>query len=382
MHILVAPNAFKHSLSAAEAAKSIAEGLLKSRLQCTLTLFPVGDGGDGTGRLLVSSAVGGSVEKVVIHDPLGRNIEASFGLIDEGLTAVIELADAAGLRLLQVGELDPLHASTFGVGELILAAVEKKVTKILLCIGGSCTTDGGSGLLRALGVRFLDVFGNDLQGEPESLLRLDSIDCSSLDSRVAAISLVILCDVNSSLLGPRGTAAVFGPQKGATGSDVILLESCLKQFRDVVFRQWGADMAAVHYGGAAGGVSAGLSAVLGAQLVSGIDYFLDSMYFDQALEQADLLITAEGSIDLQTLEGKAPFGVARRARRKRIPVLGLTGSVPMGWEEEIYSFFDVILPINHAPVSKTEALGETAANLTRTARTLGNLLSLHVGSFV
>ncbi len=374
MHIVIAPNAFKNALSASDAAKYIFEGLKQSNLKFTSTIFPIADGGDGTGALLIDKS-NASLIDAIVQDPLGRKINASFGLTEDGV-AIIELADASGLRLLKPAELDPLHASTFGTGELIKVALDKKARRILFCIGGSATIDGGTGILQALGIRFLDIHGSELDKMPESLVQLDSIDLSQLYMRIKNTELIILCDVENILLGDKGAAAVFGPQKGATKNDVEKLEASLSKLKDVAFDSIGKDMSTIRHGGAAGGVAAGLAAFLDAQLVSGADYFLDYTNFDNALKNADLLITGEGSIDEQTLEGKAPFAVAKRAKEKGISVIGLGGKVSHLVNDKMKYYFDKLIGINNEPFEIESALKNTADNLTRCAKELGYALAL------
>lgn len=375
MHILIAPNAFKNSLGAAEAAEAISKGFAQCRLKHTSECFPIGDGGDGTADLLIKK-FNGVINEAEVQDPLGRKITASFGLIDDGQTAVIELANASGIKLLQRHELNPLQASTFGTGELIKHALDKNVKKIILCIGGSATVDGGTGILGALGIQFKNINGDIINPVPEYLSSLDFIDLSALDKRILNIELVILCDVENVLLGENGSAKIFGPQKGATTEDVLKLELALKQMRSIVFKQTGKDMALLKHGGAAGGVAAGLSALINAKPVNGIAYFLDITGFNNSLQNADILITGEGSIDTQTLEGKGPFGVAYRAKEKGIPVIGLAGKIPLERNEKLDQYFDVLLPINNDAATPDEAYKNTYANLMRTANELGNILAL------
>ncbi|MFI5131306.1 MAG: glycerate kinase, partial [Chitinophagales bacterium] len=321
MHILIAPNAFKNSLDAGDVAAAINEGLKQSNLTCTTTPFPVGDGGDGTGALIIQH-LNGTVIKVKVQDPFGRKISSSFGLIDNGNTAVIEMANASGLRLLKPNELDPLHASSFGTGELIKQALDKNVDKIIICVGGSATVDGGSGILQALGFIFLDKHKKELNKLPGKLMEADAIDFSTIDPRIANCKLIILCDVENKLLGKEGAAAIFGPQKGASPADVEKLEASLSNLKEVILKLTGKDISTIKHGGAAGGVAAALSALLNAQLVNGIDYFLSLTGFETVLENTDLVITGEGSIDEQTLQGKGPFGVAKKAKDKKLPVIG------------------------------------------------------------
>jgi glycerate 2-kinase len=375
MHILIAPNAFKNSLDAAAVASALQEGLQQSKLTCTCECFPVADGGDGTADLLIKKLNGVLIDATV-HDPLGRKMNTNFGLIDKGKTAVIEMANASGLRLLKKEELDPLHASSFGTGELIKLALDKNVQRIIIAIGGSATVDGGSGILKALGIRFLDTAGNDLDGMPESLVDLVTIDSSELDVRILHCELIVLCDVENILLGEKGAAAVFGPQKGATKEDVQQLEKALTGLRNVILKQTGKDIATIKHGGAAGGVAAGIAGLLNAKLVKGIDYFIELTGLEKHLQKADLIITGEGSIDEQTLEGKAPFGVAQRAKEKKIPVIAVAGNVPLTTSTALQKYFDVLLSINNEPVPVNTAIENTAANLKRTGKMIGDMLAI------
>jgi glycerate kinase len=379
MQILIAPNAFKNSLAAADVALAIREGFEQSKLQCKLYCFPVGDGGDGTGELILHHGNGLNISAEV-HDPLGRKISSSFGLIDKGKTAVIEMSNASGLRLVNTSELNPLRASSYGTGELIEHALDRDVNKTIMCIGGSATVDGAVGMLQALGFRFLNINRKELNNVPESLVELNSIDFSKRDKRINDCRIIVLCDVANFLLGPEGAAAVFGPQKGAAPGEVKKLEDSLKRLRDIVFQETGRDMSVMKHGGAAGGVAAGLAALLEAELVNGIEYFLLLTDFDKALEKTDLVITGEGSIDLQTLQGKGPFGVAKKAKEKEIPVIGLAGKVPIGTVEALEQYFDVLLSINKEPVDLAAALSQTYQNLKTTAKDIGDLLAQH-GSF-
>lgn len=281
MHILIAPNAFKNSLDAIQVAKAIEQGLKQSRLNCTTECFPIADGGDGTGSLIIERCKGVIVTQQV-HDPLGRKIDSRFGLIDNGKTAVIEMADASGLRLLKKEELNPMQTSSYGAGELINAALDKGAEKIIIGMGGSATVDGGCGILKALGIDFLDKDGKRLKAIPDELLKMVKIDDSGLDRRIYDTEIIILCDVNNKLLGPEGAAAVFGPQKGASPTDVKLLDSFLSIFATVSKAKLGTDMTAIKRGGAAGGATAGLHTWLNAKLVNGIEYFLLLTRFDQA----------------------------------------------------------------------------------------------------
>jgi glycerate kinase len=359
---LIAPNAFKHALSARPAAEAVARGIRRADPKAVCNIFPVGDGGDGTGALIVQHLEGRLVHTKA-EDPLGRLREAEYGLVDDGRTAVVELASASGLRLLTEAERDPSIASTFGTGMLMRDALDRGVGKVLLCVGGSATVDGGMGILRALGLRFEDAEGCELV-RPSQLRLLDRLDVSGMRERMPAVAFEVLCDVRNPLLGPRGAASVFGPQKGADPEMVSLLEKGLRRFSEVLARDFGVDVADADFGGAAGGAAAGMLAVLGARLVSGIDSFLDLTGFDRALEGADVVVTGEGSLDAQTLEGKAPMGVAKRAGRAGRKVVGLAGRIT----EEVRQSsapFDMLLEINEGGGTLEQMLRDTAVNLER-----------------
>ena len=378
MHILIAPNAFKHSLNASDAALAIQKGLVESELNCTSECFPIGDGGDGTVELLITLC-GGSWIDTLVHDALGRPISARFGLIDNGETAVIEMANASGIRLIRPEELKPLKANSVGTGEQIKIALDQRVKRIIIGMGGSATVDGGCGMLKALGVRFLDADGNELSKLPGDLSDLASIDYFGLDKRFLDCEVIVLCDVDNPLIGAEGAARIFGPQKGATIADVRSLEEALGKFAAVVLETTGKHISAIKHGGTAGGAAAGLYAFLNAKLVNGIDYFLTLTNFSSALDAADLVITGEGSIDEQTLKGKGPFGVASLAKKTNLPVVCFAGKVPLETKLELDKYFDVLMPISHDALDLESALKYTEENLIRTSKTLGNLVALSNG---
>jgi glycerate kinase len=375
MNILIAPNAFKNSLDAQSVAEAIALGLQQSKLDCQCQLFPVADGGDGTGSLIIKH-LNGTLINTPVHNALGRQITAAFGLIDGGRTAVIEMADASGIRLLKTTELNPMLANTFGTGQLIKAALDKGVTKIIIGMGGSATVDGGMGILHALGIEFLDGGGKTLKPIPAELINIDTINTSNLDTRIPGCEIIILCDVDNKLLGPEGAAAVFGPQKGATATNVIQLDAMLARFAAITLQQTGRDMTTIKHSGAAGGAAAGLYAFLNARLVSGANHFLELTDFNSMLQNTDVVITGEGSIDEQTLQGKAPAAVAAAAKKKGIKVIGVAGKVPDGRSKALNQFFDQIVSINSAPVDLATALKNTRNNLIITAQKIGDQLAL------
>ena len=376
MHILIAPNAFKHAIDARGAAMAIERGLLSSKLSCTCECFPVGDGGNGTGKLIVER-IGGQLKATQVKDPLGRLMPATFGIA--GQVAVVELAEASGLHLLEPNELNPLLANSYGTGQLITAALDSGATDILLCVGGSATVDGGSGILTALGVRFLDEMGSEITELPLGLERLHTIDCSQMDRRLRNCRLMVLCDVSNPLIGSDGAAVTFGPQKGATPAEVGRLASILERFATTIAEVTGHSIARMVSGGAAGGVAAGLAGLLNAELVSGIDYFLQLTHFEMALAKSNLVITGEGSIDLQTIGGKAPLGVAKLAKKVGCPVVALAGSVPVEQEPALENYFDIVLAIGNGPTTLVEALLTTASDLERVGRQIGNFVAVATG---
>jgi glycerate 2-kinase len=316
-HVVVAPDKFKGSLTAAEVGAAVRTGLLAGQPALDVRVLPVADGGDGT----LDAAVGAGFERVAVtvSGPVGATTEAAIAVRD--VVAVVELALASGLVLLPVDRLEPLAASSFGTGQLIAAALERGCTRIVLGVGGSACTDGGAGMLQALGARFLDADGRDLPRGGGPLLDLATVDLAALDPRLAGVEFVLASDVDNPLLGPRGAAYVYGPQKGASPQDVELLDAGLARLAAAV------DPAAadVPGAGAAGGVGYAALAVLHATPRPGIDVVLDLVAFDAALAGARLVITGEGRLDEQTLNGKAPAGVAVAARTAGVPVVAVSG---------------------------------------------------------
>lgn len=374
MKAVIAPNAFKNSLPADEAAVAIRQGLLQGGYKGDCICHPVGDGGDGTGSLL-NDYLGAATVAVIVADPLGRSIAASFGWIAATRTAVIELAAASGLRLLDPKDYDPLRATTAGCGQLIKAALDKGATEILFCIGGSATVDGGTGLLKALGAVFLDGEGQPLQCLPADLIMLRSIDRSDLDQRLYTTRITILCDVKNQLLGPQGAAAVFGPQKGAGPDEVILLEKGLGQLQRVTEQLTGIAINGWPHSGAAGGVAALLAAFCNTEPVNGIDYFLEKTGFAAALTNASTVITGEGAIDHQTLEGKAPYGVAKLAKQYGVPVIGVAGTIPEKEDAALNEYFDWLFSINEQPLPLEAAIRLTRTNLEKAGRKIAMVLN-------
>lgn len=323
-HVLIAPDKFKGSATAAEVAERVAAGLRRAAPDVPLTVLPVADGGDGTVDAAV--AAGFDRREVGVAGPLGDPVAASFAL--RGGTAVVEMAQASGLGRLPGGRLAPLAAGTRGTGDLVRAALDAGATTIVLGVGGSASTDGGSGMLAALGARFLDADGRELPDGGGALRELAAADLAGLDPRLADTRVILASDVDNPLLGPRGAAAVYGPQKGADPADVQRLEAGLARLADALEAALGADAAravGAPGAGAAGGIGYGALAALRARRESGIEILLDVLGFDKALTGARLVVTGEGALDEQTLHGKAPAGVAHAARGRSIPVVAVCG---------------------------------------------------------
>ena len=356
--IVIAPQEFKGSLTAIEIARAIEAGVLRAIPHAETVLAPVADGGDGTLQALVDSS-GGRIESTAVTGPLGEEIVAEWGALGDGETAVIEMARSSGLALVDLDDRDPRTASTRGVGELIVAALDAAQSKFIIGIGGSATNDGGAGMMQALGASLLDGTGCELEPGGAALARLDRIDVSNVDPRVRSASVVVACDVNNPLCGPTGASAVFGPQKGATPEIVAELDAALSHFADIVERDLGADVRDRAGAGAAGGLGAGLMAILNAELRAGVDIVLDAVGLEERLDGADLVITGEGQIDASTVFNKAPVGVARLARQRGIPVFGLAGSLGQGYEEVHNLGIDAVFTLVDRPMTLDEALEDT-----------------------
>jgi len=374
MKILVAPNALKGSVSAVEAAERISQGLRKSGLDAVLDLMPIADGGDDTMDVLVAS--GGEVREVEVLDPLGRPIRSQFALLADGRTAVVEMARASGLRLLEPAERNPLITTTYGTGQLIAAAIRAGANRLIVGIGGSATNDGGVGCALALGLRIEDSEGRSVPGVGGALKRVHRIAADEMMPALNDVEIWVACDVDNPLLGPRGASAVFGPQKGATPEQVQELEANLAHFYGLVARTLGTDVRERPGAGAAGGLGAGLMTFLNGQPRSGVDLVLEYLDLPTRLEGVDLVITAEGRMDSQTLGGKGPIGVARRALEHGIPTIALVGSVGDGEEELNEAGVRAIFPIVPGPMDLQEAMKAGPELLEKAATRVGRVLCL------
>lgn len=324
--IIIASDSFKGSLSSAEVAAAVAEGVRDVYPECKVVCLEAGDGGEGTSGALMR-ALGGSAVRCEAHDPLMRPILAEYGISADGRTAIIDMAAASGLTLLLTEERNPLLTTTFGTGEMIADALRSGCRRIIVGLGGSATNDGGTGMLAALGIRFLDARGETLPGTGESLEKIVSADCSGAPPGLADAEFIAACDVESPLCGPRGAAYVYAPQKGADAAATEALDRGLRNFGEIAETAYGHGILEAEGAGAAGGAGAGMMAYLHARLVPGAELLLDALDFDRLVADADLVITGEGRMDEQTLMGKLPLRVLRRAAAHGVPVIALAGSV-------------------------------------------------------
>ncbi len=334
MQILLCPDSFKGAFTAAQAAAAFARGVRQAYPQARTIELPLADGGEGTLEVLLEAA-GGKLVPALAADPLGRPVEAAFALLGEGSEALVEMARASGLHLLMEQERDPWSASTRGTGMLIAAALERGARALALTLGGSATVEGGTGMARALGFRFYDSQGQELTVEGGRLLaRIARIDAEQVDPRLAGLPVRALCDVNNPLLGERGAARVFGPQKGAGPELVEHLEEGLANLARRCEEDLGRNITELPGGGAAGGLGAGVAAFLGGKLVPGIDYVLEQARFESKLDGCALAITGEGAFDSQSLGGKVVSGVWARARRQGVPLAVVCGRAAVSVEPE------------------------------------------------
>jgi len=376
MRIVIAPQSLKGSLTAAEAGQAIAQGVQAVYPEAEVAIVPVADGGEGTVQALVD-ATGGEMVRQTVTGPLGEPVTAFFGLLGDGQTAVIEMASAAGLPLVPPERRDPRITTTYGVGELILAALERGSRRLIIGIGGSATNDGGAGMAQALGARLLTSEGTPIAGGGAALATLAQISTDTLDPRLRECAVEVACDVNNPLCGPTGASAVYGPQKGATPEMILQLDAALAHYAGIIERDLGLSVAAIPGAGAAGGLGAGLLAFLHAALRPGAQIVLEAVQLEQQLGATDLVITAEGQLDAQTAYGKSVGAVAALAKRYSIPVLAVAGGLGDGYEGIYALGIDAIAVLPSRPMALTYAM-EHAAELMRDT-TERALRTLHLG---
>lgn len=372
--IILAFDSFKGSAGSLEIAGAARKGILKECPHCNIVSFPIADGGEGTTEAICT---GLEVNQVtcIAHDPLMNPIEVTYGITRDGTTAILEMASASGLPLVPDALRNPMNTSTYGTGEIIRDALQKGCRRFILGIGGSATNDAGIGMLSALGIRFLDESGNTLKPIGSNLIRIVTIDDSSLHPALQETTFTIACDVNNPFYGPQGAAFVYAPQKGASPEEVIALDEGLRHYAGILRDQKGVDIAILPGAGAAGGMGGGLLPFLRATLKPGIDAILDILHFEESLLEADLIFTGEGKLDAQTGMGKALGGILQMAQERNVPVIALGGAVEATAQLNEMGF-TAVLPIQPAPVSLDQAMKKefTLDNIERTVAQLVRII--------
>ena len=375
MNIVIAPDSFKESLTALEVAVAIKTGFERIFPNAEYQLVPMADGGEGTVQSLVD-ATQGCLQKIAVIAPLANTVEAFWGLSGDKQTAFIEMAAASGLHLVAPEQRNPLVTTSYGTGELIKAALERGVKKIILGIGGSATNDGGVGMLQALGIRFLNAQQQEIGFGGEQLAFISQIDLSALDPRLAQVEIEVACDVNNPLCGEYGASAIFGPQKGATAAMVEQLDKALAHFAQVVKSQLGKEIALHAGAGAAGGMGAGLLLLPNVRLKSGVQIVMEATHLQDKISQADFVITGEGRMDAQSIAGKTPIGVARLAKELNKPVIAIVGSLREDYSVVYQHGIHAVFPIIRQLSSLDELLKQGKENLISTAENVARVIKL------
>ena len=375
MKIVIAPDSFKGSLTAAEAAEAIETGFRAVYPDAEYVKVPMADGGEGTVQSLVD-ATSGTIITQLVSGPMGDMVAGFFGILGDRQTAVIEMAAASGIHWVRPKERDVFLASSFGTGQLINAALDRGCDKLIVGLGGSATNDGGMGMMKALGAQFFDQDGVQLAADVRALLQLASIDLQYLDPRLDKTEIVVACDVDNPLCGENGAARVFGPQKGATEEDIAVLDQALTRYGDILSANAGRDIASEPGAGAAGGMGAAFIGLIDAVLKPGIDIVIEIVDLANSLVDANLVITGEGRVDNQTIHGKTPMGVAKVAKSCNLPVICIAGSVEDGADFTHQLGIDEIYSVTEGDYDLTEVLIEAEHKLTQAAQKIAKSLNL------
>jgi glycerate kinase len=374
MRVLIAPDSFKECLTAKAVADAIAVGWLRGAPADQVIKIPLADGGEGTTATLVG-AMHGKLHQARVSGPSGDPVNASYGLIDNGETAIVEVAEASGLHCVAEPDRNAMTASSYGTGQLIMAALKHQPQTLIVCLGGSATTDGGAGLLQAMGAQLLDSEGHSIPPGGAGLKYISHFDIAGVKASLAGVDVVVACDVTNPLLGDLGAAAVFGPQKGASPDDVKLLDANLSHFARCV-EQSGYDISSFAGSGAAGGIGGAVAGILGGLLKPGIELVMTAVGMEAQMKVADLVITAEGAIDGQSASGKTPTGVAKLAQRYQVPVIGLAGLLGGDNMTAIHDAgITAVFSIAPGPISKSDAIAHAAHYLESTSEQLARLVS-------
>ncbi len=373
--ILVAPDSFKGSMTATKVCQIIAETIKSMDESCVVDMFPMADGGEGTVEAIVFNK-DGIIKKCSVQGPLGISTQVTYGITGNSKVAIMEMAEASGITLLTVEERDPLETSTYGVGEMILNALDEGCEEILLGIGGSATNDGGIGMLSALGYQFLDKSGNILKGCGKNLELINSINDGQVDPRLINTNFYVACDVDNPLIGSKGATYIYGPQKGGTTKKLKILEEGMTNYAKIVKDYRGIEVANLPGAGAAGGLGAALVAFLGATLESGFKMVSEAVELEDKIREGkyDLIITGEGQINYQTLHGKLPFGVASLGKKYNTPVIGIVGSIGVGYEPILDLGMTSVFSIMNRPMSLQTAMAESETLLSDTVRRIYKMI--------
>lgn len=375
MKIVIAPDSFKESLTALEVAEAIQTGFEKIYPEAEYIKIPMADGGEGTVQSLVD-ALQGKLIDIEVTAPLGNKTKAFFGLSGDGKTAIIEMAAASGLHLVPLEQRNPLKTTSFGTGELIKAALDHQVERIILGIGGSATNDGGVGMLQALGIEFLSENQTEIGLGGEQLIFIDQINCEKIDPRLKQVKFSIACDVDNPLCGEKGASATFGPQKGASPDMVKQLDEALLHFSSIVERDLAINIRDKQGAGAAGGMGGGLLLLPNVELRSGVQIVIDTLNLKEIVKDADLVITGEGRMDSQTIHGKTPIGVAKTAKAADKPVIAIVGCLRQDYEVVFEHGIDAVFPILRELNSLEQTLQSGRQNLVSTAQNVARLYRL------
>lgn len=378
MKILLAPNSFKGSMTAHEAACCMEKGLKESLVDVEIAKMPLADGGEGTVDALIH-ATNGSLIKERVHGPLGEIVEASYGILGNKDTAVIEMASASGLSLVPLDARNPMMTSTYGTGELILKAMERKIRHVILGVGGSATVDGGLGMAQALGIHCADEWNKEVPFGARGLAHVNSIDISGMHTALSQTKFEVACDVENPLTGSNGAAQVYGPQKGASPEMVIALERGLEHWRSVLERLTGKTLDNIQGTGAGGGIALPLLALTDAKIYRGIELVLEICHFEREITDCDLVITGEGRLDSQTIAGKGPIGIAKKAREHGIPVIAICGSIGPDAESVHREGIGAFLSALQSPVKEMELRDKGPEMLRICAKELGYILTIANG---
>ncbi|GAK03699.1 LOW QUALITY PROTEIN: glycerate kinase [Geomicrobium sp. JCM 19037] len=372
VHIVIAPDSFKESMTALEAATAIKRGFQKTDPEATFDVIPMGDGGEGTMEALTAN-LGGERIELQVEGPNTKTVTAHFAISEDGTTAVMDMAAASGIHITAKADRNVYEASTYGTGEMISAALDRGVSRIIIGIGGSATNDAGAGMIEALGAKLLDENGNAINRGGGALAKLAKIDISGLDERLAKTEIIVACDVTNPLLGPEGASAVYGPQKGADERAVVELDQALDVFNQRTIEATGKDVSNIPGAGAAGGLGAGFWPFSDATLQPGIELVLAETDFHTRVQKADLVFTGEGKIDGQSVYGKTPIGVAKAAKQEGKRVIAVCGALGTGYKDVYEHGIDAVFSIVPGAVSLEDAMANGASYLEDAAENIARV---------